>query len=238
MEEMRLNKYLAHCGICSRRDADTLIEQGKVMVNGKVATPGIRVSEIDTITVHGKRVESKTERVILAFYKPVGVTCSERDEHAERLIKDLVSYRTRVTYAGRLDRDSEGLMILTNDGDLIQAMMKGANGHEKEYIVKVNKEITAEFLQSMSKGVYLPELEVTTKPCRVEKIGKYTFRMVLTQGLNRQIRRMCKEFGYRVNALKRIRILCVRLGSLKPGEYVELSEEERNHLYKLCGLDK
>ena len=237
-ERMRLNKYLAQCGVCSRRDADKLIASGKVLVNGKTATVGQSVSDADSVQV-GKKVFGRVSpKVVLAFYKPVGVTCTERDAHAERKITDIIQYPVRVTYAGRLDKDSEGLLLLTNDGDLIDAMMRGANGHEKEYLVKVNKEITGVFLSQMEQGVYLRELKTTTRPCEVTQVGKYTLRLVLTQGLNRQIRRMCKELGYQVQSLKRVRVMNILLGDLKPGEYRELSEQECAELYERAAIER
>ena len=236
MERMRLNKYLAHCGICSRRDADRLIEQGKVQVNGQDAVQGQTVTAEDKVTVSGKQVQNKKRTVVLAFYKPSGVTCTERDAHAEKMISDVVHYPVRLTYAGRLDKDSEGLLLLTNDGDLIQEMMRGANRHEKEYTVRVDKEITPEFLTKMSGGIYLKDLEVKTRECVLEKTGKYSFSIILTQGLNRQIRRMCEACGYRVKNLKRVRVMHVTLKKLKPGEYYELSEEEVRRLYRDCGI--
>ncbi|MCM1090603.1 MAG: pseudouridine synthase [Butyrivibrio sp.] len=237
-ERMRLNKYLAQCGVCSRRDADKLIASGKVLVNGKTATLGQSVSNADSVQV-GKKVFGRVSaKAVLAFYKPVGVTCTERDAHAERKITDIIQYPLRVTYAGRLDKDSEGLLLLTNDGDLIDAMMRGANGHEKEYLVKVNKEITSVFLSRMKQGVYLQELKTTTRPCEVAQVGKYTLRIVLTQGLNRQIRRMCKELGYQVQSLKRVRVMNILLGDLKPGEYRELSEQECAELYEQAAIER
>lgn len=236
MEKVRLNKYLAHSGVCSRRDADELIRQGKVLVNGNRAEMGCQVGDEDEILVSGRRIREPDKAVVLAFYKPLGVTCTERDPHADRIVSDLVKYSTRLTYAGRLDKDSEGLLLLSNDGDLIQAMMKGANRHEKEYEVKVGREITDLFLHKMSKGVYLEELDVTTRECKVEKTGKFTFRIILTQGLNRQIKRMCAACGYRVRSLKRVRVMHVTLGSLKPGEYYELGEKDVQRLYRDCGL--
>ncbi len=227
----RLNKYLADCGVCSRREADKLIEAGKVTVNGVVAGMGCQVAETDTVQVNGKTLQGKAKSVVLAFYKPVGVTCTQKDKHAEKIINDYVKYPVRVTYAGRLDKDSEGLLLLTNDGTLIDAMMRGANGHEKEYVVKVNKEITKEFLKQMAGGLYLEELKAKTRPCQVEMIGKYTFRIVLTQGLNRQIRRMCKVCGYEVISLKRIRVMNIELGKLVPGKYREVTGAELEQLY-------
>lgn len=235
-EKIRLNKYLAQCGICSRRDADKLIESGKVLVNGVAAGKGQMVSSDDCVQVGKKVLQGRDKKVVLACYKPVGVTCTERDPHANRKITDLVKYPVRVTYAGRLDKDSEGLLLLTNDGALIDAMMRGANGHEKEYIVKVDKEVTEAFVTKMSQGVYLRELEVTTRPCEVVMLGKYTFKIILTQGLNRQIRRMCKEHGYQVKELKRVRVMNVQLGNLKPGAYRELTESETKELYQKTGL--
>ena len=233
---MRINKFLAHAGVCSRRDADKLIDEGKVLVNGEIPTPGQQIGPRDKIMVNGRRIQMEEQKVVLAFYKPVGVTCTEKDEHAEKTIMDCIQYPIRVTYAGRLDKDSEGVMLLTNDGDLIQGMMKGANGHEKEYIVRTDKKITPEFLQKMAKGVYLKDLKVKTRECRLEKIGDDTFKIVLTQGLNRQIRRMCQTFGFYVKSIKRIRVMHVTLGSLKPGEYRELAPEEVQKLYKACGI--
>ena len=236
MEQMRLNKYLAHCGVCSRRDADRLIEKGEVLVNGRQAQAGMTVDDGDEILVSGRPVRGVQEPVVLAFYKPFGGVCTEKDVHAESIVSDLVDYPVRVTYAGRLDKDSEGLLLLSNDGDLIQAMMKGANCHEKEYVVRVNREITPDFLEKMSGGVYLEELDITTRKCQVEQMGRFVFRMVLTQGVNRQIKRMCIACGCRVRELKRVRVMHVTLGGLKPGEYRELDREDMERLYRDCGL--
>ncbi len=233
---MRINKYLAECGICSRREADKYIEQGKVRVNQKIAASGMQVSEQDVVEVCGKIVRSKKRKIVLAYYKPIGVTCTEKDAHADKTIIQALNYPVRLTYAGRLDKDSEGLIIMTNDGDLIQQMMKGANGHEKEYTVKVQKEITADFLENMSQGVWLKELEQKTRPCKIEQLGKYTFRIILTQGLNRQIRRMCQEFGYKVTSLRRDRVVNIELKGLRSGQFRELCGEELTQLYKLCGM--
>lgn len=233
---MRINKYLAECGVCSRREADKYIEQGKVRVNQKTAVSGMQISEQDVVEVFGRVIEPKNRKIVLAYYKPIGVTCTEKDAHADKTIIQALNYPVRLTYAGRLDKDSEGLIIMTNDGDLIQHMMKGANGHEKEYTVKVNKEITDEFLEKMSQGVYLKELEQKTRPCRLEKLGKYTFRIILTQGLNRQIRRMCQESGYKVTSLRRDRVVNIELKGLRSGQFRELQGEELTQLYKLCGM--
>lgn len=236
MEEMRLNKYLAHSGICSRRDADRLIAEGKVSVNGFPAESGAKVGRQDRVTVSGRLVENRHESVVLAFYKPLGVVCTERDSHAETILTDVVNYPGRVAYAGRLDKDSEGLMLLCSDGDLIQAMMRGANRHEKEYLVRVDREVTPQFILRMSQGIYLEDLDVTTRECRLEKVNMFTFRIVLTQGVNRQIKRMCQACGYRVRALKRIRVMHVMLGDLEPGEYRRLGKRDVERLYEDCGL--
>ena len=207
------------------------------MVNGQLAGMGCQVTETDKVTVNGKTLTGKNAPVVLAFYKPVGVTCTEKDKHAEKIVNDYIKYPVRVTYAGRLDKESEGLLLLTNDGNLIDAMMRGANGHEKEYMVKVNKEITEEFLKKMAGGVYLKELSMETRPCKIERIGKYTFRIILTQGLNRQIRRMCKELGYNVVLLKRERVMNIKLVKLTPGGYRKVTGEELDRLYQLAKED-
>lgn len=238
MEQIRLNKYLAQCGVCSRREADRLIEQGKVMVNGQTATTGQQVCETDTIQVNKKTIQGREEKKVLAFYKPIGVTCTEKDRHAEKIIADMIQYPVRLTYAGRLDKDSEGLLILTNDGDLIEAMMRGANRHEKEYIVRVDKEITDVFLTKMASGIYLKDLDLTTRPCEIEKVSKFVFRIILTQGVNRQIRRMCQNCGFQVKNLKRIRVMNVLLRDLKPGKFRELTKSELEILYKDCKMLK
>ncbi|MDE6055118.1 MAG: pseudouridine synthase [Lachnospiraceae bacterium] len=232
----RLNKYLAECNVCSRREADKLIDQGRVKVNGHKAVSGMLVSSQDCVKVNGRQVKPVSSKVVLAYNKPVGVTCTEKDKHAEKTIAEAVQYPVRLTYAGRLDKDSDGLILLTNDGELIQRMMRGANRHEKEYVVKVDREYTDDFLMKMSQGVYLKELNETTRPCSAERIGKYTFRIILTQGLNRQIRRMCESFGYKVKSLTRIRVMNIKLAGLKSGTYRELKGEELASLYRLCGM--
>lgn len=237
-KEIRLNKYLAQAGICSRRDADRLIEMGQVTVNDRIAQPGTKVQRGDKVCFQGRLIGGRQEVAVLAYYKPVGVICSERDRHADKLLTNELHYPVRVTYAGRLDKDSEGLLLLTNDGDLIDSLMRGANRHEKEYVVKVKSEITDEFLQEMSRGVYLSELDKTTRPCQVERLGKFTFRIILTQGLNRQIRRMCQALGYEVHSLKRVRVANVTLGGLKPGEYRILKGKELEELYEIAAGHK
>ena len=235
-EKIRINKYIANAGICSRRDADKLVEEGRVTVNGNLATSGMGILNTDVVCVNGKVIQAKDDKVVLAFYKPIGITCTERDKFAEKTISEYVKYPVRVTYAGRLDKESEGLILLTNDGDLIQALMKGSNHHEKEYVVKTDKEITPRFLEKMSQGVYLRELDRTTRPCQLTQVGKNTFKIILTQGLNRQIRRMCKELGYTVTSLKRIRVEKITIDGLKIGQYRELTEREKENLYETVGL--
>ena len=233
----RLNKYLAECGLCSRREADKLIDQGRVYVNGQRAVSGMKVCDRDIVEVNHQRLRSAAaSKVVLAYNKPVGITCTEKDRYAEKTIVEAVNYPVRLTYAGRLDKASDGLIILTNDGELIQRMMKGANGHEKEYLVKVDRELTEEFLTKMAQGVYLRELDATTRPCTLKRLGKYTFQITLTQGLNRQIRRMCGCFGYNVKSLTRIRVMNIELNGLKSGEYREIKGQERETLYRLCGI--
>lgn len=234
-KKIRINKYIADAGICSRRDADKLVEQGLVKVNGRFAESGTKVGKQDEVTVRGKKISVGEEKIVLAYYKPVGVTCTERDLHAKKTVIQDLKYPVRVTYAGRLDKESEGLLLMTNDGSLINGLMRAANFHEKEYVVKVDKEITEEFIKDMAAGVYLPELEKTTRPCEVEAMGKYTFKIILTQGLNRQIRRMCKKLGYQVKQLQRIRIANIELGKLKPREYRRLTDNELRILYSKVG---
>lgn len=235
-EPIRINKYIAMAGVCSRRDADKLIEEGKVTLNGRVAVCGDKVSENDSVKVGSKLVKACEDKVILAYYKPVGVTCTERDAHAEVMVSDLVRYKDyRLTYAGRLDKDSEGLLIMTNDGDLIHEMMQAANAHEKEYLVTINKPVTEELVNSLSKGVFIKEFNRKTRPCKVKKTGPNTFSIVLTEGMNREIRRMCEAFGVKVTVLKRVRILTVTLNGLKTGEYRVLSDEEIAKLYEALG---
>lgn len=231
---IRLNKYLSEAGVCSRREADRLIESGIVTVDGKTAAPGMKVEDGQEVRVGKKVVKSKSKKTVLAVYKPAGIVCTEDKREKKNIIRFL-NYPVRVTYAGRLDKDSEGLLIMTNDGDLINGMMRARYAHEKEYKVKVNKEITSEFIEKMSRGVHIRDkeknLDAVTRPCTVKKTGKYTCSIILTQGLNRQIRRMCEALGYKVDVLKRIRIMNVELGDLKPGEVRELTEQELKELY-------
>lgn len=231
MEEMiRLNKFLSEAGVCSRREADRWIESGRVFVDGKRAETGMKVSSAQEIKV-GKKVVSKgNEMVLLAVNKPVGIVCTEEKREKKNIIRFL-NYPTRITYIGRLDKDSEGLLLMTNNGDIINKMMRAGNRHEKEYKVTVDKPITPEFLEKMGAGV--PILDTVTRPCKIRQIGKYKFDIILTQGLNRQIRRMCEYFGYKVSRLERIRVMNITLGNLKPGEYRKVTEKELEELYEL-----
>lgn len=232
---MRLNKFLSSHGVCSRREADKLIMQGKVTVNGAPGGTGQSVSKEDIVTVGGERIFGEREPVVLAYHKPAGVTCSGKDAHAEKLITDMIDYPVRLTYAGRLDKDSTGLILMTNDGDLIEAMMKGSHRHEKEYIVTVKQEITPEFLESMAQGVYLKDLHIKTRKCRIRKLEGKMFSVVLTQGVNRQIKRMCKACGNTVSSIKRVRIMNIELGDLPENAWREIQGEEKRKLYELSG---
>ena len=233
--EVRINKFLAEAGVASRRQADKLVESGQVTINGIKAKNADKVNDGDKVCVKGKQVFMQDEKHVVAFYKPEGVTCTKQDKYAKVTIDEVFQYPLRLNYAGRLDKDSKGLLIMTNDGDLIDRMMRARNHHEKEYIVKVNNSVTDDFIHKMSDGVYLEELEVTTRPCTVTKVGEYTFRIILTQGLNRQIRRMCASLGYKVESLIRVRVMNVELGNLKPGEYRRITGEELSELYRLAG---
>lgn len=228
--EIRLNKYLSEAGVCSRREADRLIESGKVTVDGKRAEVGMKISEHQVVRVGKKEIHSQNEMVLLAVNKPVGIVCTEEKREKNNII-NFLNYPTRITYIGRLDKDSEGLLLMTNNGDIINKMMRAGNQHEKEYKVTVNKPITPEFIEKMANGV--PILDTVTRECEVEMIGKYTFRIILTQGLNRQIRRMCEYLGYKVTRLQRVRVMNIELGNLKPGETRVVSEEEIAKLYEL-----
>ena len=229
-EPVRLNKYLSEAGVCSRREADRLIESGKVTVDGVRAQTGMRVTPGQTVKVGRKVVSKQDEMIVLAVNKPRGIVCTEERRERNSIVRFL-NDPVRVTYVGRLDKDSRGLLLMTNNGDIINKMMRAANYHEKEYKVTVDQEITPEFIRQMSSGV--PILDTVTRPCRVEKIGKYTFSIILTQGLNRQIRRMCEALGYQVKDLVRVRVMNIRLGSLREGEYRKVTDEELEELYGL-----
>ena len=222
---MRINKYVSMCGLGSRREADRLVEAGRVSINGQVAESGMQVEEGDTVCVDGKPITPPAEKTYLKLYKPVGIVCTADPTEKNNVI-DYVHAQARVTYAGRLDRNSEGLLLLTDDGDLIDALMRSKSAHEKEYEVTLSRVMRKEEIERMTAGVYLEELERTTLPCRIDFLGSTTYRFVLTQGLNRQIRRMAETFGLRVRKLKRVRVATLELGDLKKGEWRPLTEEE------------
>jgi len=232
-ESIRLNKYLSDAGVCSRRAADKAIEEGRVLVNGKPAEMGMRVSQSDEVLFDGKPVSNADKRpVLIAYNKPVGIVCTAEKREKNNII-DHINYPERIYPIGRLDKDSNGLILLTNQGDLVNKIMRAANAHEKEYIVTVDKDIDSDFINKMSAGVYLDELEVTTRKCHVEKLSKRTFKIVLTQGLNRQIRRMCQMLGFRVRSLKRVRIMNIELKNLQEDTYRDVTEAELKVLYKM-----
>ena len=229
-EPVRLNKYLSEAGVCSRREADRLIETGRVTVDGQCAQTGMRIVPGQVVKVGNKVVSKQDEMIVLAVNKPRGIVCTEERRERDSIVRFL-NYPVRVTYIGRLDKDSHGLLLMTNNGDIINKMMRAANKHEKEYKVTVDKEITEDFLKKMAAGV--PILDTVTRPCTVKKIGKYTFSIILTQGLNRQIRRMCEYFGYRVVTLKRVRIMNLNIDGIEEGEYREITPTERKKLEEM-----
>ena len=232
-ESIRLNKYLSDAGVCSRRAADRAIEEGRVVINGTVAELGMRISEGDEVIFDGRPVSNNSKIPVLIVYnKPAGIVCTAEKREKNNII-DHINYPTRIYPIGRLDKDSTGLILLTNQGDLVNKIMRAVNAHEKEYIVTVDKDITPDFIKKMSDGVYLDELDVTTRKCVVEKLANNKFRIVLTQGLNRQIRRMCQMLGYKVVSLHRVRIMNVLLGDLEEDTYRNISIEEYSQLNKL-----
>ncbi|TMP31733.1 23S rRNA pseudouridine(2604) synthase RluF [Pseudoalteromonas rubra] len=222
-ELKRLNKYISETGFCSRREADTLISDGRVSVNGQVAEMGLKVSDADTILIDNKPLKSKPKRVYIAYNKPVGVTCTTERKIKSNIVS-AIQYPERIFPIGRLDRPSEGLIFLTNEGDIVNKILRAGNNHEKEYVVTVDKPVTEEFIRGMRSGV--PILGTVTKKCFVKKTAAKQFTIVLTQGLNRQIRRMCEYFDYEVQTLKRVRIMNVNLNGLRPGQWRHLSESE------------
>lgn len=226
---MRINKFISETGICSRREADKWIESKRVTINGVVAELGSTVVVGDDVRVDGKPIGSKKEAVYIALNKPVGITCTT-ELHVKGNIVEFVNHPERIFPIGRLDKDSQGLILLTNDGDIVNKILRAENNHEKEYIVTVDKPITPQFLQGMAGGVRI--LGTMTNPCTVKKISDRVFQIVLTQGLNRQIRRMCSTFGYQVRKLERIRIMNITLGSLKIGHWRNLTAKELSELNK------
>ena len=230
---MRINKYLSAQGVCSRREADRLLEAGRITVDGVTAMCGQQVDDNSVICIDGSRIsDEKPQDVLMAFNKPRGIVCTTTDNQGKNNIVDYIGYDKRIYPVGRLDKDSDGLILLTNNGEITDKILRSVNGHEKEYVVKVNKKITDTFLKSMADGVYVKELDVTTKPCSISRKNNYTFRIILTQGLNRQIRRMCQESGYKVESLTRVRIMNIELGGLKIGEYRIIEGKEKTMLYE------
>ena len=228
----RINKYLSEVGYCSRRVADRLIEEGKVTINGKIPEIGSKVKEGDQVEVKGQIIEKsmKEKNVYLAFNKPVGIVCTTDRRVEPNNVIDFIKYPKRIFPIGRLDKPSEGLIFLTNDGDIVNKILRARNNHEKEYIVSVNRLIDRNFIQSMSNGVKI--LDTVTKSCSVKQLGPKRFKIILTQGLNRQIRRMCESLGYRVRSLKRVRIMNIKL-DVPTGKYREFSKEELSELNRL-----
>ena len=230
MQTTRLNKAISETGYCSRREADRLIEQGKVKVNDTIAGLGVQVSENDQIFVEGKLISNNVKLIYLAFNKPVGIT-STTDTTIKSNIIDFINFPERIFPVGRLDKPSEGLIFMTNDGDIVNKILRSKNNHEKEYVVTVNKKITPDFIEKMGGGV--PVLDTITKKCTVTKLNDFAFNIILTQGLNRQIRRMCDYLGYEVKTLKRVRIMNVKLGNLKSGKYRHFTKDELTEVLRL-----
>lgn len=231
MGAVRLNKYLSEAGVCSRREADRMIEEGRILVDGMVAVPGMKVEDGQQVLVDGKPVEREKEMILLAFYKPVGVVCTTDRRWGDTTVEEFLHFPKRVFSMGRLDKNSEGLLLMTNHGDIQNKIMKAGNYHEKEYEVTVHKPVTGDFLEKMAAGG-IPIGEQVTRSCKVEQMDQKRFRIVLTQGLNRQIRRMCEYCGYQVERLIRVRIMNICLGELKPGEYRRVSPQEQEILYE------
>lgn len=226
---MRLNKFISESGKASRRGADKLIEEGRVKINGRIAKIGDQVHPGDEVMVNGNIIRLARNNVYLALNKPVGITCTT-EKGVKGNIVDLVNHPLRVFHIGRLDKDSDGLILLTNDGDIVNEILRAENNHEKEYIVSVDKPITPEFIEKMSKGVKI--LGTKTLPCEVKQLSKYEFQIILTQGLNRQIRRMCEALGYEVYRLQRTRIMNIHLGSLPVGQWRDLTKKEKTRLFQ------
>lgn len=229
-EGIRINKFLSEAGVCSRREADRALEAGQIRIGGRVAVLGDRVQENDTVYYKGKPVRREEERILIAFHKPRGIVCTTSKKEGVNIV-DFIGYPKRIYPVGRLDKDSTGLILLTNDGDIVNKMMRAGNYHEKEYVVTVNRDITDDFVAQMSSGV--PILDTVTRECKVWKTGAREFHIILTQGLNRQIRRMCEALGYRVRTLKRIRIMNISLGDLKEGTYRDVTGEEWRELQRM-----
>lgn len=231
----RINKYLSSCGYCSRREADRLINEKRVRIDGVIAELGSRVSDGQQVMVDDRLVAVSDERLLIAFNKPVGIVCTTTDKQGDNNIVDYIGFDKRIYPIGRLDKDSEGLILLTNQGQLMDDILRSVNGHEKEYIVTVNKKLEPDFVKKMSQPMYIKELDRWTKKCAVKVVDERTFNIILTQGLNRQIRRMSQILGYKVVKLKRIRIMNINLGNLKTGEYRYVSDSEYKTLVEMIG---
>ena len=230
-DAVRINKYLSQAGICSRRQADTYVEEGRVEVDGEVAVSGTKVLPGQSVTFDGKPVKIQEDLIFLAFHKPRGIVCTASKEEKDNII-DYINYPTRIYPVGRLDKDSQGLILLTNDGEAANQIMKARNYHEKEYVVTVNNQVTESFLDKMRRGMHLEELNADTMPCVCTKTGNREFHIILKQGLNRQIRRMCAACGYRVETLKRIRIMNIHLGNIPQGNFRNVTDAEFDKLIK------
>lgn len=222
-EFIRINKFLSEAGVCSRRGADRLVEAGRVTIDGKVAVLGDQILPGQKVLVDGREIQREDEKILLAFHKPKGIVCTAEKREKNNII-DYIHYPERIYPIGRLDKESEGLILLTNDGTIVNHILKASQYHEKEYIVRVNKKITDDFIQGMSKGV--PILDTVTRPCTLRRMDDYTFSIILTQGLNRQIRYMCRYFDYHVTKLKRVRVMNIRLGNLPIGKWRDVTPEE------------
>jgi len=231
---VRINKYLSDVGVCSRREADKMLEKGRITVDGVPAVPGLKVTKKQTICIDGKPIQKETEDILIAFHKPRGVVCTTSKKDKDNIV-DFIGYEKRIYPIGRLDKDSEGLILLTNCGELSDKILRGSNYHEKEYVVKVDKKLTKQFIKGMEKGV--PILDTVTRPCKIVPIDEYTFRIIITQGLNRQIRRMCEYFHYHVIRLKRVRVMNIELGRLKQGTYRNVNGREWKELLRLLEKD-
>ena len=231
-EEVRINKFIASSGFCSRRQADVLVEEGRVTIDGITATAGSKVKGDSVVLIDGKPVVANDDHIYIALNKPLGITCTT-DKRDKDNIVDFLNLPDRIFPIGRLDKNSSGLILLTNDGDIVNKLLRAEFAHEKEYVVTVDKPYDKDFIKKMSEGVYLDELDRTTSPCVVTPKGPRTFNIILTQGLNRQIRRMCQAFGYKVVKLKRIRFMNILLGDMKPGEYRHLSSHEKQILFSM-----
>lgn len=229
-DEIRINKFLSEAGVCSRREADRYIMEGKVKIDGEIAQMGSKVKKGSKVTFCGKPVSKEEKLVLIALNKPVGIVCTTDPREPDNIV-DFINYGMRIYPIGRLDKDSEGLILLTNDGNIVNKILRAEYRHEKEYIVRVNKDITPDFIKKMSSGV--PILDTETNPCEVYQINRNTFRIILTQGLNRQIRRMCEYLGYRVTYLQRIRIMNIQLGHLKVGSWRNVTDKEIMELNRL-----